>query len=97
MNKHFLFLLPIFCCALGCHSGKTITHSIQQDGIQRKFFVYLPEKYKATAPVPLVFNLHGYTSNAQEQMWYADFRTIADSANFILVHPEGTKYRDTTH
>jgi len=30
-------------------------------------------------------------------MWYGDFRSIADSANFIIVHPQGTKYRDTTH
>ena len=40
--------------------------------------------------VPLVFNFHGYTSNATEQMWYGDFRPIADTAGFIIVHPEGT-------
>ena len=39
--------------------------------------------------MPLVFNFHGYTSNATEQMWYGDFRPIADTANFIIVHPNG--------
>ncbi|MDZ4709957.1 MAG: PHB depolymerase family esterase [Saprospiraceae bacterium] len=97
MKNYFLFLPLVLCCTLGCHSGKTITHSIQQGGIKREFIVYIPQKYTANSPVPMVLNLHGYTSNAQEQMYYADFRTIADSANFILVHPEGTKYRDTTH
>ena len=37
---------------------------------------------------PLVFNFHR-TSSAQAQMWYGDFRNIADTANFILVHPQG--------
>jgi polyhydroxybutyrate depolymerase len=40
--------------------------------------------------VPLLFNLHGYGSNAFQQEAYGDFRPIADTANFILVHPDGT-------
>jgi polyhydroxybutyrate depolymerase len=38
----------------------------------------------------LVLNFHGYTSTAQQQMFYGDFRAIADTANFLLVHPQGT-------
>ena len=37
----------------------------------------------------MLFNLHGRTSNAWQQMWYGDFRAIADTANFIIVHPQG--------
>ncbi|MAC86368.1 MAG: hypothetical protein CMC94_05420 [Flavobacteriales bacterium] len=29
------------------------------------------------------------TSNAWQQMIYGDFRSIADTANFIIVHPQG--------
>jgi len=97
MKNYILFLLLVLCCTLSCHPGKTISHSIQQGGIKREFIVYIPEKYSSDSPVPMVLNLHGYTSNAREQMWYADFRSLADSVNFIVVHPEGTKYRDTTH
>ena len=37
---------------------------------------------------PLVFNFHGYGSNASEQMAYGDMRSQADANGFILVHPE---------
>ena len=38
----------------------------------------------------LLLNLHGYGSNYQEQENYGDFRPIADTANFLVVHPNGT-------
>lgn len=40
--------------------------------------------------MPLVFNLHGYTSDNTQQFLYADFRAIADTANFIIALPNGT-------
>ena len=36
----------------------------------------------------LVFNFHGYGSNANEQMNYGDLRSQADANGFILVHPD---------
>src|SRR5690606_1227667 len=52
--------------------------------------LYIPASYDGTESVPLLFNLHGYTSNNVQQEVYADFRPIADTANFIIVHPNGT-------
>jgi polyhydroxybutyrate depolymerase len=34
--------------------------------------------------------MHGYSSNNLEQEFYGDFRGIADTANFLIVHPNGT-------
>ena len=45
--------------------------------------------------VALVLNLHGLGSNSWQQMFYGDFRPIADTANFIIVHPQGT-FESTT-
>jgi polyhydroxybutyrate depolymerase len=42
--------------------------------------------------VPLILNFHGFGSNANEQMFYGDFRDIADTEGFLLVHPEGTTF-----
>ncbi|MEL6650920.1 MAG: T9SS type A sorting domain-containing protein, partial [Bacteroidota bacterium] len=40
----------------------------------------------------------GYGSNAMEQMFYGDFRPIADTAGFAIVHPLGTRdFLQTTH
>lgn len=64
--------------------------SIYSDGLYRKFRLYVPSMYNASNSVPLVFNLHGYTSNSAQQQAYANFMPIADTANFIVVSPDGT-------
>jgi polyhydroxybutyrate depolymerase len=70
----------------------TINASITHDGIQRDYILYIPELYDGTTTVPLVLNFHGYGSNAAQQMFYGDFRDIADTEGFLLVHPEGTTF-----
>ena len=69
---------------------QTINASITHDGIQRDYILYIPELYDGSTAVPLVLNFHGYGSNAAQQMFYGDFRDIADTEGFLLVHPEGT-------
>jgi polyhydroxybutyrate depolymerase len=68
----------------------TIDESFIHDGIVRTYRIYIPEIYDPSTEVPLLFNLHGYGSNNLEQEFYGDFRPIADTANFIIVHPNGT-------
>ncbi|TGE25918.1 T9SS type A sorting domain-containing protein [Hymenobacter aquaticus] len=68
----------------------TITGTLVSGGITREYRLYVPAAYSAAKPVPLLFNLHGYSSNNLEQEVYGDFRSIADTANFLIVHPNGT-------
>jgi len=68
----------------------TISKSFVFEGLTRNYRIYIPAIYNSNTPVPLLFNLHGYTSNNIEQELYADFRPIADTANFIIIHPNGT-------
>lgn len=84
----FLGLAPM-ALAVNLYA-QTITGSFMHDGIIRDYRVYIPAIYSPGTPVPLVFNLHGYTSNNVQQEFYGDFRPIADTANFIIVHPNGT-------
>lgn len=83
-----IFLI-IFC--LKIFAQTTISDTISSGGILRDYRLYIPAIYNPANPVPLVFNLHGYTSNNVAQEFYGDFRPIADTANFIIVHPNGTK------
>jgi polyhydroxybutyrate depolymerase len=69
----------------------TVTGTLVSGGLTREYQVYVPAGYSAAQPVPLLFNLHGYTSNGPFQEYYGDFRPIADTANFIIVHPNGTR------
>jgi len=83
----------VLTCLLYVSSGyaqTTVSGSFQHDGLLRTYRVYIPATYNSSVPVPLLFNLHGYSSNNIEQEFYGDFRPIADTANFIIVHPNGT-------
>ena len=82
----FLLLLQVFVTV----AQQTIEDTIMYDGRMRTFILYVPESYQADVPAPLVLNFHGYTSNNLEQMFYGDFRPIADTAGFLIVHPMGT-------
>jgi len=89
----FMLFLSYFSFA-----QQTISSSITHNGIQRDYIIYIPAIYSTLGDVPLVFNFHGYTSNAASQMFYGDFRSIADTAGFIIVHPQGTlDNNSTTH
>ena len=68
---------------------QTINDSIIHDNLYRSYITYIPAIYNASQPTPLVFNFHGKTGNSTIAMWRADFRSIADTANFIIVHPQG--------
>lgn len=70
--------------------AQNITGTIMHDGIQRDYRLYVPAIYDGSAAVPLVLNLHGYTSNALQQEFYGNFNSIADTANFLVAIPNGT-------
>jgi polyhydroxybutyrate depolymerase len=89
------FLFALLCFNISAQN--TLNLSLEHDGIQRDYSLYVPENYTGDKPVPLVFNFHGFGSNGSQQAFYGDFRTIADTAGFIVVHPEGTLVNATTH
>ena len=66
----------------------TIEGALAYQEIDRTFILYVPSSYDSSSKQPLVFNFHGYGSNASEQMVYGDLRSQADANGFILVHPE---------
>ncbi|MBN4066151.1 T9SS type A sorting domain-containing protein [Candidatus Amoebophilus asiaticus] len=85
-----LFLICLSLPATPCLGQQTINDTITHDGLQRSFILYVPASYSPGSAAPLVINFHGYTSNANDQMNYGDFRLMADTAGFLLVHPMGT-------
>ena len=88
--KYITILLLIIGFSFPNFAQQTIDGSIMHDGIQRDYILYIPAIYDGNTDVPLVLNFHGFGSNANEQMHYGDFRDIADTEGFLLVHPEGT-------
>jgi len=90
--RYIPLLLLLVGSTFSNFAQETINASITHDGIQRDYILYIPEVYDGSTTVPLVLNFHGYGSNAAQQMFYGDFRDIADTEGFLLVHPEGTTF-----
>ncbi len=75
-------------CALPHPAGQS-TESFDFEGVSRTYELYVPESYDGTRPLPLILNFHGYGSNAVQQMFYGDFKPIADRDSFLVVAPDG--------
>lgn len=85
-------LSTLFLLAIGGYMQAQITvnGSFVHNGITRTYSYYVPASYVPGQAAPLVLNLHGYTSNGSQQAAYTNFNAIADTAGFIVVHPDGT-------
>ncbi len=87
---NILLLALHIAVPVGLSAQPVVTGSFQFGGLTREYRLYIPAIYSPGTAVPLVFNLHGYGSNNQQQELYGDFRAIADTANFIIAHANGT-------
>lgn len=83
----FILLLGILF-PFSSHS-QVVNLSLTHGGVNRTAIIYLPSGYTPTSSLPLVFNLHGYTSTANQQMNYSGMNTVAENNNFIVVYPNG--------
>ena len=70
------------------HSGQA-SESFTFKGKRRTYLLYVPTSYTGKTKVPVVFNFHGYGSNAAQQMALANFGPIADRNDFLVVAPNG--------
>lgn len=89
MKKTLLSFLFTFSFLIS-QSQTTVVDSIFVGGQYRSYRLYVPAIYNGTTARPLILNLHGYTSNASQQQLYSNFAPIADTANFLMVFPNGT-------
>ena len=65
------------------------------DGIDREYLVYIPNVYDSSESIPLVLNFHGFGGTAYDHYKYtSDMTSLADTANFLLVYPQGAAGSD---
>jgi polyhydroxybutyrate depolymerase len=88
MKKIYFFICISF--AFIAQSQTLVVDSIFTGGIYRNYRLYIPAIYTGASARPLIINMHGYTSNAIQQQLYSNFGPIADTANFLMVYPNGT-------
>ncbi len=95
--RHILTISLLLTALWATMAQNTINGSFVHNGITRSYSFYVPASYNGSQAYPLVLNLHGYTSFGWQQSLYGDFKPIADTAGFIVVHPEGTVQPGTSN
>lgn len=87
--KKIITVLGILA-SLSLFAQTTTNDSIMHGGGYRTYKLYVPASYDGSTAFPVVLNLHGLGSNNNEQIIYGEFRPIADTANFLILLPQGT-------
>ncbi len=96
--KLFSFFLTLILSVHTLSGQEFVNESFTHENRLREYIIYFPANYDSTISVPLVLNFHGYTSNANEQIYYGNFQPIADTAGFLIVAPQGTRdFSNITH
>ncbi|MBK9152588.1 MAG: T9SS type A sorting domain-containing protein [Saprospiraceae bacterium] len=82
-------ILLFILSGVSADAQQTITGSIQHKGLNRSYRLRLPAGHNTQQSIPLVFNLHGFTSNATQQELYSGMNAVADTARFAVCYPNG--------
>jgi polyhydroxybutyrate depolymerase len=77
------------CSPARPHAAGNSTVTLQSGGMSRSYLLHIPPGYDGMKPLPLVFDVHGYTSFASEQMMRSKWDKMADKEGFVLIDPEG--------
>jgi polyhydroxybutyrate depolymerase len=64
--------------------------TISHDGNDRVYEVQVPMSYDNSTAVPLVLDIHGFTSNKDQQQLVSGFADVAEQQGFIVARPDGT-------
>lgn len=71
--------------------------SLEHDGLNREYLLYVPSTYDGTRKFPLLFNFHGFGGTASSHSRVADMRSLADEEKFLLVYPQGSLIGGYSH
>ena len=88
----------MFLITLGLLSacGPDNLSNFDHNGVTRQYLLHTPENTDSDA-LPLILNLHGYGGSANDQMEWADMRTLANDNTFLLVYPQGLEMSGSNH
>lgn len=88
-STKLFFCVLIAFISININAQQNLTGTITHDGLERDYRLHLPPNFDSANELPLVFNLHGYTSNAQQQEFYSGMNSVSDDGNFIVCYPNG--------
>lgn len=88
MNTLIRSFFIVLLCSVYAKSQDFVSKSMLFDNNLREYDIYIPDSYDATSSIPLMFNFHGGNGTIADQVAISDMRSLADTANFIIVYPQ---------
>ncbi|MAK26093.1 MAG: hypothetical protein CMA02_02340 [Euryarchaeota archaeon] len=88
MKKILFNLLITLGIAAHSHAQQTINKSLNVDGTNRTYIVYVPINFDPSENMPAMFFFHGGGGTASQGIYECDFRSLADSERFMAVYPQ---------
>ena len=86
-TKH-LPTIPFLALLLLCSISSSAQETFQYGGVERSYYLDVPENLEPGSP--LVFALHGYTSNAWNIRFYSGWTEVSESEGIVVCYPDGT-------
>ncbi len=80
---------PATCPGTVIRPGEYVGLQLEFDGRTRNYNMFVPSSYDGSQATPLVFNLHGFGSNAAQQIFFSDFNVDAEERGVIAIYPNG--------
>ncbi len=84
-----LFVLVFSLLGIVILTAQSDRYNINVNGVERSFLLHLPSDYVDGDVIPLVFNFHGFGSNAVQQEFYSGMNLTSDEEYFAVCYPEG--------
>jgi polyhydroxybutyrate depolymerase len=82
-----LLLLP--APTLAAYGPGNNLRNLTHDGELRAYNVYAPSSYDGLSAVPLVVDIHGLSSNKEQEQGLSGWDARADQSGFLVAYPDG--------
>ena len=70
-------------------AAEDLQFSLDHDGVQRSYQLYIPNSYQPEKPLPLLIVLHGRNSDGGKMADLTSFNLRAENHGFIVAYPNG--------
>ena len=89
MNRLLILLAFSACLLIPTTSARGQTSiPLNVDGLNRRYLVHLPSGFDPSENLPVMMWFHGGGGNANGGVFEADFRSLANLEQFIVVYAE---------
>jgi poly(3-hydroxybutyrate) depolymerase len=78
-------------------TGQLVYQTVDVDGLEREYLLWLPASYDPDRPYPLLLSLHGATNSPVAQAMQDQLHCLADAAPYVVAWPAGYHRDSTAH